>query len=107
MKPLREPVPAERAASIRRQLVLRLVGPAASARELSADLGIREKDVCVHLEHIRRSLHGQVRHLVIQPACCQSCGFEFSKRQRLQRPGRCPRCRATTLSEPRFSIRNR
>jgi len=41
------------------------------------------------------------------PAECRSCGFVFSKRDRLTPPGKCPICRCETIFEPLFAIRER
>jgi predicted Zn-ribbon and HTH transcriptional regulator len=75
-----------------------------SALELSGIVGIPEKEVAGHLKHIRQSLHRTVRHLVVHPAECVSCGFVFEKRERLTRPGRCPVCRSESVHAPLFSL---
>jgi predicted Zn-ribbon and HTH transcriptional regulator len=77
----------------------------ASARDISSALGLPEKAVYDHLEHLRRSLQSESRRLEMIPAACQDCGFVFAKRSRLTRPGRCPDCRSTHLNEPLYSIR--
>jgi predicted Zn-ribbon and HTH transcriptional regulator len=41
---------------------------------------------------------------VVTPATCRDCHFVFHKRTRLTRPGKCPLCRSTRLSEPMFSL---
>jgi len=100
-------VPAPREATLRRRIVEMLCGASFSPRELSAAVGIREKEVARHLEHIRKSLHGDREQLETEPAACRKCGFAFTKRDRLDRPGRCPVCRGESISEPRFAIRPR
>jgi predicted Zn-ribbon and HTH transcriptional regulator len=75
------------------------------AKEISANAGLPEKEVYAHLEHIRRSLLRQRERLVMQPPVCRKCGFVFAKRERLGKPGRCPRCRGESISPPLFSIR--
>lgn len=54
---------------------------------------------------IRQSLHGGEVRLEVEAATCRKCGFVFAKRERPDRPGRCPVCRGESISEPRFSIR--
>jgi predicted Zn-ribbon and HTH transcriptional regulator len=75
-----------------------------TARDLSSAAGISEKEVCDHLEHIRRSLRADGKALAMTPPACRSCGYVYADRRRLTRPGRCPRCKATYLSPPSFRI---
>lgn len=96
--------PPARQVTVRDALCEALQSETLSAREISAAVGISERDVAGHLEHLRRSVRRQGRHLQVIPASCHHCGFEFSKRTRLDRPGRCPRCRGESLSEPRFHL---
>jgi len=75
-----------------------------SARDLSGLVGIPEKEVAGHLEHIRASLHRTSRRFVVLPAECAKCGFVFDKRERLTRPSRCPVCKSESLHAPLFSL---
>jgi predicted Zn-ribbon and HTH transcriptional regulator len=77
-----------------------------SARKISERAHLMEKDVYGHLEHIRHSLRTDRGRLVVTPAECRSCGFVFTKRDRLTPPGRCPICRCETIFEPLFAIRS-
>ncbi len=74
-----------------------------SALELSQRLAVPEKEVYGHLQHVARSPGVGWRFRVI-PAVCRSCGFTFSKRERLTIPSRCPVCRRQSLSRPRFVL---
>ncbi len=76
-----------------------------TARELSARVGISEKDVAGHLEHLQRSLRAGGAALDLLPAECLACGFVFKDRARLTRPGSCPECRSTRIDPPAFRIR--
>lgn len=76
-----------------------------SARDLSAAVGIPERQVDFHLEHIRRSLQREQESLEVLPPRCHGCGFVFAKRTRLTRPGRCPICRGESIQEPLFTVR--
>jgi predicted Zn-ribbon and HTH transcriptional regulator len=99
------PAPTERSSTLRQQLhVLLRGGPARTARELSEELGVSEREIAPHLEHLERSLKNEDEHLVVEPPGCVACGFVFRERHRLTRPGKCPRCRATRVSPPRFRI---
>lgn len=101
---MRDRGPAPRGETVRETLrkVLR-EGPA-TARDLSAIAGIREKEVADHLGHLARSLpHGGER-LVVEPARCLACDYRFSDRTRLTRPGACPSCRSTRIDPQVFRI---
>jgi len=76
-----------------------------SAKEISRNLGLSEKEVYAHLEHIRRSLRSEGLKLSVEPAVCLDCNYEFSKRDRLQPPGRCPRCKGTHIKDPEYFIK--
>ncbi len=78
-------------------------GPA-TAREISERAGISEKDVVVHLSHLLQSARHRRERVVIESARCVGCGFAFEARDRLSKPGRCPRCRSTRIAPARFSI---
>ena len=74
-------------------------------RELSIIIGARQKDLLDHLAHLERSLARTDEQLVVEPARCLMCQFEFTERTRLAKPGRCPRCKSNRITLPRFSIR--
>jgi hypothetical protein len=98
------PPPPERQATVRAELEAELKKGPASARDLSAAVGIREKDVADHLEHVERSARGRGERLVVEPASCADCGFRFEGRSRLTKPGACPECRSTRIDPPLFSL---
>jgi len=75
-----------------------------SAKELSQELGIREKDVFDHISHIARSAKAQDKKLIILPSQCLSCGYVFEGRKRYTPPGRCPYCKKSHLRDPTFKI---
>ena len=102
------PIPQPRGATLREALEAALSEAPEegfTARELSARVGISEKDVAGHLEHLRKSLRAGGAALEVIPAECLACGFVFKDRQRLTRPGACPECRATRVDPPAFRIR--
>jgi hypothetical protein len=89
----------------RRRIILLLQQESLGARDISQALGLPEKEVYRHLEHIARMARRLGYRLETEPkAACLACGFLFKERQRLTPPGRCPRCRATHLSEPLFHL---
>lgn len=97
-------MPSERGVTIRHAIMALLGEGKISAREISAAVGVREKDVYSHLEHIEQSCRREKRRLEITPACCKGCGFVFRKRSRLTRPGRCPVCQGTAMDEPLYHL---
>ena len=90
--------------TIRQQMIVLLTEREMSARELSQAMGILEKEVYEHLPHIARSVAVQNQKLIIRPVRCLACGYVFRDRKRFTRPGRCPRCKKSHLSEPRYQI---
>ncbi len=100
----KSPIPTPRDITFRRQIAALLQQGPQSVRDLSAAVGIPEKEVPTHLEHLRKSLRGSRKHLEIVPAACRNCGFAFGQRTRFERPGRCPICRGQSITLPRFRI---
>ncbi len=107
MKKRTESGPVPRDETIRRQVMEHLRGGEFSARQLSGDLGIREKEVYDHLEHIRKTMHRGTQMLVVIPPECRKCGFTFVKMERIRRPGKCPRCKEESVQEPLFTVKQR
>ncbi len=75
-----------------------------SARQLSSLVGISEKAVPGHLEHLRKSAEGAGDSLEIEPAVCSKCDYAFDDRARFTKPSRCPMCRGQRIEPPRFRI---
>ena len=90
--------------TIRQQIIELLTEQELDARELSGEVGVKEKEVYDHLAHIARSLAAKGSKLVIRPSECLQCGYVFKDRRRFTRPGRCPRCRESHLTSPRYHI---
>jgi predicted Zn-ribbon and HTH transcriptional regulator len=90
--------------TIRQKIFDLLADREMDARELSREVGIKEKEVYEHLPHIARSLAAKGRKLSLRPSECLQCGFVFKDRRRFTRPGRCPRCKSSHLQNPVFSI---
>jgi predicted Zn-ribbon and HTH transcriptional regulator len=105
--PRKPPIPPTAQETVRHLLVTLLSEQTLSAKEISAQAHIAEKEVYGHLEHIRLSLAASGATLVITPAECRACGFIFSKRDRLTPPGKCPVCRDEAILEPLFTVRHR
>lgn len=90
--------------TVRQEMMSLLLERDLTARQISRELGIRERDVYDHLPNLARSLVGQGRKLVALPFSCMDCGHVFAQRKRWDRPGRCPRCRNGHIEEPRFRV---
>ena len=106
MKKAKRPfVPPERTGTIRKDIITLLEeSQSLTAKDISAEVRIPEKEVFGHLEHIQKSLSKTGLHLNIKPAECLKCGFVFTKRERLKTPGRCPVCHEEHIQEPLFWI---
>jgi len=96
--------PVARGDTVRHQIMTTLTGREMSAREISGEIRISEKEVYQHLEHVRKSLDAHGMELTVMPARCRKCGFEFVKREKLKKPGKCPVCRGESIEEPLFSV---
>jgi len=100
-RPKQPHIPVFRPDTIRQEIITLLSQESMTARELSGEVGVAEKEVLEHLEHIRLALRDG---LVLEPAQCLACGFSFRKRERLKGPGRCPVCKSEHIAEPRFAV---
>ena len=87
----------------RPDLIDRLRGRLLSLSELARELDVRPRELEDDLEHLRKSLKQSAYREVFEPARCRKCGFVFHQ-TRLRKPGKCPRCRGTWISEPRLGI---
>jgi predicted Zn-ribbon and HTH transcriptional regulator len=102
-KKIKEPaIPVARQETVRQKIMSLLQGNTFSAKDISSEVGISEREVYEHLEHIQRTVH---KYFVVTASVCRKCGFVFRKRERLKKPGRCPVCRSELIQEPVFSIR--
>jgi transcriptional regulator len=90
--------------TIREAIAAELRQGSLTARELSERVRISEREVAGHLEHLARSARSRGQRLEVAPARCLGCGFAFETRERPTKPGRCPSCRATRISPPRFTL---
>jgi len=93
----RERFPEERHLTIRQAIVGLLAEGDLEVGELSRAIGKSEKELYDHLEHLLRA-----KALAIVPAECLHCGYRFEKRDKVKKPGKCPRCKGTHLRPPLF-----
>ena len=87
----------------RRNLIDILKARPISLHELSLLLDERPRHLEDDLEHLFRSLRKDPLCPVITPASCRKCGFWFDEHKR-HKPGKCPRCKGTWISEPLISV---
>lgn len=90
--------------TLRQKIISLLSDEELSAREISGEMGVSEKEVTEHLAHIARSVSSQDKKVVITPANCLACGYVFEDRKRFTRPGRCPHCKKSHIKSPTFRI---
>jgi predicted Zn-ribbon and HTH transcriptional regulator len=90
--------------TIRQQIIDLLSEQEMGIRDLSQELGIKEKDVLEHLPHVEMSVKSINKKIIITPSNCLKCGFVFKDRKRFSSPSRCPRCRSTHIESPMFMI---
>lgn len=96
--------PAPCGVTVRQAIRALLQDEALTALEISERVGVREREVVEHLQHLQRSLGRGRERLAVETSRCIDCGFRFRKRERLTRPGRCPKCGSERVAPPRFSI---
>lgn len=75
-----------------------------TARDLSQALGIPEREVHEHLEHVAKTVEASGRRLVIVPSECLKCGHVFEGRTRTKKPSKCPDCKGTRIRPPAFRV---
>jgi len=90
--------------TIRQGIISLLSEQELDARDLSQELGLKEKEIYEHLVHVERSVAASRGRFVITPSLCLLCGYVFEDRRRLTRPGRCPQCRRSKIQNPSFRI---
>ena len=61
------------------------------------------KDTVGDLEHLLQSLKHMEYEPVIEVATCKKCGFRFGD-DKLRKPGKCPKCKGSWITEPRISL---
>lgn len=80
-KRAKEPfVPAYRKETIRQKIMAVLERRTLSARDISSEVRVSEKEIYDHLMHIQKTISKSDRTLVITPSECRRCGFIFKKR---------------------------
>lgn len=89
--------------TIRQRMAIALTNRRLSAKDLSVELGIMEKEVPLHLAHVIKSTSRKLR-FVSFPSRCRECGFLFKKRTRFRTPSKCPVCRSEEITETEYML---
>lgn len=87
--------------TIREKLIDALKIRKYTAGELSRQFKITENDVVAYIDYMRIS--GET-DLSIEQAVCHGCGFDFSNRNNLRAPKKCPKCKSLFVDAPKFSL---
>jgi predicted Zn-ribbon and HTH transcriptional regulator len=87
----------------RKDLLVLLRGAPRSIADIAQLLELEPKDVEDDLRHLLKSVRHRGYHVEITPARCRHCGFVFHK-DKLGKPGKCPRCHETWISPPLVHI---
>ncbi|GMQ89792.1 MAG: hypothetical protein BMS9Abin10_0126 [Gammaproteobacteria bacterium] len=87
----------------RKDLIDMLLHYPMSIREIAQAMGQPPRDVEHDLRHLLKSLKHSVYRAVVTAAQCRKCGFSFPE-DKLRKPGKCPACRGTWISEPQIQL---
>lgn len=88
---------------LRTELMNYLVGNGMSLNQLSRLTRKTVKELEADLSHLEKSLKHKGAKLMVDPALCRKCGFEFPGTKR-HKPSRCPECKATWIQEPKVYL---
>ena len=92
----------ENKGTIRQQIIALLKVKPLDAYALSGQLGVKQRTVEAHLEHVAKSMGANFE---IIPSRCNDCDFVFLKRDRMTKPTGCPKCMSESILPPAFFIR--
>ncbi len=101
-----EPAGPTEPATARKHLIDVLLDNPATLSRLARLLEATPKAIEDDLVHLLKSLKHTDYRARVSPARCRKCGFIFD-RAKLRKPGKCPACRGTWVSEPVVSIERR
>jgi transcriptional regulator len=87
----------------RRDLVPLLRGRPRTVSQIARELDIPRQEVAADLAHLLRTVRRSGVRVVVTPAQCRKCGFQFPE-EKLVKPGKCPQCRETWIQEAVIAI---
>ncbi len=88
---------------LRKDLIVLLRNGSMGLVEIANHLWVSQKDAEDDLRHLIKSLKHADDRLVVTPAYCRKCDFEFNK-DKLHKPGKCPQCQSMWIQGPLFDI---
>jgi len=95
----------ERTATARSRLRDALLEETAlTVAQLSRRVGLCEREIPEHLEHLAKSLRAEGMRLEVEPATCVACEYVFADRTRATKPSRCPECSSERIDPAAFRI---
>ena len=79
-----------------------------TAEELCQILDVRSRSVIYEdITHIAKSIKARGKELLVRPAVCGKCQYEFYARKTAKAPSRCPKCKSQWIIAPAFIIRDK
>ena len=87
----------------RRDLIPLLLDKKMSLSEIARAVNEKPKDATDALTHLAKSSKHGDYELIVEPAECRKCGFEFSM-DKFARPSKCPKCKGTWIFEPLIGV---
>ena len=87
----------------RKQLIPLLLDHPMTVSEIARATVQSPGEVASDLEHLLLSLKHTEYKPIIEVATCKKCGFEFGD-DKLRKPSKCPKCKATWITEPRIHL---
>jgi transcriptional regulator len=87
----------------RKNLIEMLLGNPMTVSQIARLVDESPGQIADDLKHLLRSLKHTEYKIVVEPARCRACGFEFSE-EKLTNPSKCPECHSTWVLEPKIGI---
>ncbi len=89
--------------TLRTDLMTLLAKEPRSVSSLARELRLPKGDVEHHLRHMLRSARAAGHDVIVEPAVCRACGFQFGE-EKLTKPGKCPQCRGSRIIEAQIRL---
>ena len=90
----------------RKDLIPMLLEHPMTVAEIARFVDQTSKDTLDDLQHLLQSLKHSEYKPIIEVATCKKCGFEFGP-EKLRKPSKCPKCKATWITEPRIQLQRK
>lgn len=90
----------------RKDLIPMLLEHPMTVSEIARFVDQTGKDTLDDLQHLLQSLKHSEYKPIIEVATCKKCGFQFGP-EKLRKPSKCPKCKATWITEPRIQLQRK